>query len=749
MAAYGSSVGRGRPTASLRCTRHGDPEAVSLEVLSRDARQATLELRTGGFYALHRGRSGGGARLRPRLRLPAGRAGRGAADPARAGGRGGGPAGASSAGCGRWSWWASGAWCRARSARRRCRWRWDGTVRAGRRALRRERGAPQRSAATRAGAAAAERVPGRDEERGRARSRRCASTRGAGSWCWRSGCGCGCCSRGASRARAGGAAWAARRDAAASPSPGELLARLYTTSRGLHAVALRAAVPGPRARLRGVRAASRAAGRAGGLPPRARGRQLRPGQRALLPCRPRGGLDRLLGRGGLRAGALARRRRDAARLGGARRGRGRDGVARLARRFETNRFYQPGLLEAPDPWLWEALASGATRAKSFSLAGVDRGSSADGRARRLPAGGVRVGPAGRPPRERVARTATLVGEAQFAGKQPYRMSLSVPASLLREGANELSLTNVADTGVSSLVFLDRFTLAHPQASSLAGGRFEGTWAESGTVDGLGRRRRAGGARRRRARRRRGERHAGSPATQAAGGSLRFQAEAGHRYLAVSQEALLAPARRGAASRRRCARRANQADYLLIAPRAFLAAAEPLRAAPAATRASRRAPSRSRRSRTSSGTASRRPRRSRASSPTPSSPGRGPRRATCCCWATRATTRATSSAPRSPRRCRRCGRRRATCGPSPTRCSPRSTARTRCRTSRSDGCRRRRVEQAEALVAKLLAWEDSGQGLAGAAALVADNPDLAGDFEADVRDIAAELPRGPRARSCCC
>ena len=46
-----------------------------------------------------------------------------------------------------------------------------------------------------------------------------------------------------------------------------------------------------------------------------------------------------------------------------------------------------------------------------------------------------------------------------------------------------------------------------------------------------------------------------------------------------------------------------------------------------------------------------------------------------------------------------------------------------------------VEQAAALVQKLLAWEDSGQGLRGAAALVADNPDLAGDFEADVKDVA--------------
>jgi hypothetical protein len=46
-----------------------------------------------------------------------------------------------------------------------------------------------------------------------------------------------------------------------------------------------------------------------------------------------------------------------------------------------------------------------------------------------------------------------------------------------------------------------------------------------------------------------------------------------------------------------------------------------------------------------------------------------------------------------------------------------------------------VEEAGSLVQKLLAWEDSGQGLSGAAALVADNPDLAGDFEADIDDIA--------------
>jgi hypothetical protein len=47
-----------------------------------------------------------------------------------------------------------------------------------------------------------------------------------------------------------------------------------------------------------------------------------------------------------------------------------------------------------------------------------------------------------------------------------------------------------------------------------------------------------------------------------------------------------------------------------------------------------------------------------------------------------------------------------------------------------------LEQAEALVSKLLAWEESGQGLGGKAVLVADRPDVAGDFEWDVEDVRA-------------
>src|SRR4030095_5629078 len=54
---------------------------------------------------------------------------------------------------------------------------------------------------------------------------------------------------------------------------------------------------------------------------------------------------------------------------------------------------------------------------------------------------------------------------------------------------------------------------------------------------------------------------------------------------------------------------------------------------------------------------------------------------------------------------------------------------------------RSVEEAESLVAKLVAWEDSGQGLLGKVALAADKADAAGDFEAEAADIQASFLSG--------
>src|SRR5262249_35266121 len=140
---------------------------------------------------------------------------------------------------------------------------------------------------------------------------------------------------------------------------------------------------------------------------------------------------------------------------------------------------------------------------------------------------------------------------------------------IQEGSNSLDLENVGDTGAAySMVFLNKFTVRYPRALVASGGLFatlEGDFTASGqaTVDGL------------------------SPASllldttdtprwlQGASitpTGLNFPVQAGHRYLATSN--LLHPTvhRLQASSLKSTA---NQADYLLLAPQAFLPAAQPL------------------------------------------------------------------------------------------------------------------------------------------------------------------------------
>ncbi len=71
--------------------------------------------------------------------------------------------------------------------------------------------------------------------------------------------------------------------------------------------------------------------------------------------------------------------------------------------FETNRIYQSGLLEAPDVWLWEALVGGnPARTVSFGLSGVETGSAQPAQVTVSPAGRVGVGGDAGAPRSGVA-----------------------------------------------------------------------------------------------------------------------------------------------------------------------------------------------------------------------------------------------------------------------------------------------------------------------------------------------------------
>jgi hypothetical protein len=716
VAAYGSVAGSSASSATLSCTRHGDPEAVSLGVVSRDSRSATLELKTGGFYAL-REASGRVRAFVPGFDFP--QDPQAAALPFRRAlvdavvGRRvqlGGVRASDQVG---FPGLVPSALGKAEMQVSR-----DGTVRAGRREVRESSPehvstdlarllpsvfqgetksavvqiTPLRYDARRQQLLLAKRVLVRLLFTGRE-----TGESGRGSF--------------------------GRKETPRQPVSDELLARLNTTSRGLYAVSFEQLFPG---RQRGLATAQLRLERQG----QATGFHVEPAADAFGP----GSVlyfhaDTTVSSTDFSSETAWElvRARDGVQMPLVWAAASGDAVTTASTgkaAFESQRFYQPGLLEAPDLWLWESLASGATRAKSFSLTGVDVASSRAAELEVLLQGASESG-AVVDHHVSVSMNGTLVGEAQFAGKKPYRLSLSVPRSLLREGANELSLTNVADTGVSSFVFLDRFTVSYPQASSLTSGVFEGSWSEAGTVTVSGTAAAlldltAAGA-------------AWLRGYEATGGSLRFRAEAGHRYLAVSQQALLTP-RTAPPAPSTLRTTTNQADYLLIAPRAFLAAAEPLL-----------------QRRHDQGLAT----RAVAFEEISDEFGHGqPSAGAIKSFLAFAFQSWTRPSPRyvlllgdssyDPRNFT------GTSQPSPL---PALWTKTSYLWTVSDPelaavngedalpdlaigrLPATTVAEANGLVQKLLAWEDSGQGLSGAAVLVADNPDLGGEFETDVQDIA--------------
>ena len=226
----------------------------------------------------------------------------------------------------------------------------------------------------------------------------------------------------------------------------------------------------------------------------------------------------------------------------------------------------------------------------------------------------------------------------------------------------------------------------------------------------------------------------------AGPSLRFRAETGHRYLAVSQEALLSPRVFFPEPSARLRSTQNQADYVLVAPRAFLDAAQPLLERRQAQGLSTFAAS---------------------LEEIASSFGGGQVSAEAIRdFLSFAYHQWRRPSPRyvlllgdanyDPRRFNPASQ------PSPM---PFLLQRTSYIWTASDPALvalngddilpdlaigrlpATTVEQAQTMVAKILDWEAQGQNLDGTAALVADNPDLAGDFEADARDIESSFLAG--------
>jgi hypothetical protein len=235
------------------------------------------------------------------------------------------------------------------------------------------------------------------------------------------------------------------------------------------------------------------------------------------------------------------------------------------RKLEQNKLYQSGLLDAPDLWLWASIVAPATKDYSFTLDQLSPSSTPSHLQVVLQGGSdfdqildhhVRASLNGIP-----------VGETTWDGKWEQILEVEVAPGILVEGSNTLSLHNVGDAGASSsMVFLNRFTVRYPRKPEATGGSLQGDFDQSGQVEVKG---------------------LTAPAfvvdtttSSWVKGSVptldgvSFRAEAGTSYQVVSEASLLVPTvRKAATSALRSI--ANRADWLLIAPREFLPAAQPL------------------------------------------------------------------------------------------------------------------------------------------------------------------------------
>jgi len=236
--------------------------------------------------------------------------------------------------------------------------------------------------------------------------------------------------------------------------------------------------------------------------------------------------------------------------------------------LENNRFYQAGLVDAPDLWLWDLLYAPTKKGYPFEVTNIVPNTEPSRLSVWLQ--GASDFEADPDHHLRVYVNGNLVGEVRWDGKKSRGIAVELLPGILKEGENSLELESVSDTGAPySMVLLDRFSVEYPQQLLAEGGRLEGIWTESGTatVSGLGSTAHVLDVTEEPPR---WLRHSGWEAS----GAVSFWAEASRRYLVASEAAVFRPEVRRASSPGLKRERAG-ADYLVIGPREFLSEAEPL------------------------------------------------------------------------------------------------------------------------------------------------------------------------------
>jgi len=234
---------------------------------------------------------------------------------------------------------------------------------------------------------------------------------------------------------------------------------------------------------------------------------------------------------------------------------------------EENRYYQAGLLEASDLWLWDLLL--APSLKSYPFSATEPVSVSEPARLSLWLQGVSDAEASPDHHLRLSVNGVWVAEMSFEGKKPLALTVDLPAGTLREGENSVEIQNVGDTGAPySMVMLDRFAVSYPRRLVAEGGGLRGGFSESGAaeVEGLSANALVVEVT--------GRQPKWLQGMKGTGRGLTFSVEAGREYLAVSREAVLKPeVRKPSAVTLKSS--LNRADYLVVGPKALLGAAKPL------------------------------------------------------------------------------------------------------------------------------------------------------------------------------
>jgi len=235
---------------------------------------------------------------------------------------------------------------------------------------------------------------------------------------------------------------------------------------------------------------------------------------------------------------------------------------------EENHIYLAGGLETEEHWMWDTLFAQAGKEYVFPVNGLAEVAE-PGRLELWLQGGSDF-PESPDHHVVVTVNGTLVAERSWDGKRPQQLYVTLWPGVLREGENLLQVENVGDTGAAySMVLVDRYAITYPSLARAEGGRLEGRWTESGTAEIYGVSSRASVL----------DTTRPQPvwlagASTSVDGVLRFRAEAGNRYLIVGAGGMAHPEIR-MASVARLKSESNQADYIVLGPGAFLDAARPL------------------------------------------------------------------------------------------------------------------------------------------------------------------------------